>query len=73
MSPYIEQQHHKAFLRRIERNREHLREHKLHAPWKQYRDLHGDPLAFRALILRREGWQTLHNIIFGAHDLPNRY
>jgi hypothetical protein len=37
------------------------------------RDCHGDPLALRALWLATHGWQTLHNIIRGEHDLPNRY
>ena len=43
------------------------------APWKQYKEIEGDLLGYRALILRREGWQTLHNVIRGDHGLPDRY
>ena len=53
-------------------SRQQLRDMELQ-PWKQYRNVEGDALAERALILRREGWQTLHNVIRGAHGLPNRY
>lgn len=43
------------------------------APWRQIRATEGNELAFRAYILRREGAETLVNVIRGAHGLPNRY
>lgn len=42
-------------------------------PWQQLKVVAGDPLAFRAYILRREGWQTLVNMIRGDHNLPNAF
>jgi hypothetical protein len=42
-------------------------------PWQQHRHADGDTLATRALVLRVHGWETLHNMIRGAHGLPNRY
>lgn len=41
--------------------------------WKQLRAVGGDPLAFRQLVLRSNGYHTLVNVIRGSHGLSNKY
>lgn len=41
--------------------------------WKNLRDVGQDELAYRELILRIHGLETLQNVIAGHHGLPNRY
>lgn len=42
-------------------------------PWRAYKRVEGDELAYRWLILRREGRETLINIIRGTHGLPTLF
>ena len=41
--------------------------------WKQLKEVSGDELALRELMLRSHGIETLQNFIFGAHGRPNKW